>query len=151
METFKNRCGEFLAENSCKFESLKNEFLSSTAIVSLVKTQIQLYLNQLFTLLLPKFTYAQKLKPKIPNQSSSATKSDIVQVLNPTLLDVPIGKVKHTGYGGIVLGTTHIEGISKLLEKVEKELSSRYEVHSLRSTHHRVRIVGMSKCHNETL
>lgn len=148
MESFEKRCTEFMTEITSKFETLKDDL--STAVnnsVNPTQTTPQL-IHQ------PTFAEVSKrmqkivIKPKNSNQSSSATKSDLKQVLNPESLHVPISNVKHTRDGGIILGSNQLDGITYLKETVERELSSKYEVHQLKSAHHQVRIVGMTELYD---
>lgn len=151
MEIFEKRCNEILNEISCKFDSLKNEFLTSTALDNSGNRptiSASQHLHQ------PSYAEVSRrmqkivVKPKDPKQTNSETKSDLRHVLNPASMDVPIGNVKHARDGGIILGSNHSEGIIKLKATVEKELSSRYEVHLLKTAHHQVRVVGVSESYN---
>lgn len=52
--------------------------------------------------------------PKDPRQVSSSTKSDLVQVMNPVDINVQIEKLKYTRDGGVILGCSHLDSISKI-------------------------------------
>lgn len=50
---------------------------------------------------------------------------DLLQVMNPIDVNVQIGNIKQTRDGGVILGCSHPDGISKLKEIADKELSSK--------------------------
>lgn len=51
-----------------------------------------------------------------------------MQILNPTDLDIHIGKAEHTRDGSIILGSLHPDETAKLKNIAEKKLSSKYDV-----------------------
>lgn len=156
LETFDKRCNDFIVEITGKFQSLKNDVVSVTSgkIASFNRCESSTLAASNQPTYAEVSRQMQKIvvKPLNPNQSCSSTKADLLQVMNPANLNAQIGKVKHTRDGGIVLGSSQSDTISHLKEIVEKELSSKYEVHQLKNILPQVRIVGLSACYNnETL
>lgn len=147
LESIDKRCNDMFMEFGNKFESLKNELeqmLIRNGSVSHSSTSIK-----------PSYAQVCKplekivVKPKNPNQIMASTKSDLMQTLNPADLDFHIGKVEHTRDGGIILGCSHSDGIAKLKDIAQKELSSKYDVRVLKSARPQVRIVGMGTCYSD--
>lgn len=151
-DLLEKHCNDLLQEFTAKFDRLKNEFLAeSISKINIVASSAPSIQKQTYAQASSK-PPVQKIivKPKDPNQVSSVTKSDLMQVMNPINLDVQIDNIKHMRDGGVVLGCS--EGISELQKLAEDELSSKYDVYRLKSVHPQIRIVGMSECYdNETL
>lgn len=153
LELLDKRCSEILNEFSAKFDTLKEEVRA----VSLTKS-----VGDPSSLTRPvdfpvKPSYAQisrtmqkiVVKPKDTKQVNSRTKYDLMHAVNPVNSDILIENVKHTRDGGVVLECSEPVALNKLKAIADKELSDKYDIHLLKSSHPHIRIVGMSECYDE--
>lgn len=103
-------------------------------------------------------TYSQKLKqasilikPNDDNQQNSATKSEIMQKINPLDNNIQINAVRHISNGGVIVGCGNYEEAAKFKELAEKELTN-YVVKDIKNVQPRVRVVGLNdKLDEETI
>lgn len=147
------RFNRLLQEFTSKFDDLKNLFLNATiSKITNLFHSVPSYSSA------EKPSYAQLVKRiqkivvkrKDGNQLNSVTNADLMQIIIPATYDFCIGYVKETRDGGIVLGCTG--GVANLKEIVDKKLSSKYDVHLLKSFHLQIHIVGRSESFdNQTL
>lgn len=91
------------------------------------------------------------IMPKADNQTSAATKSDLLQSVNPVDLGVMVSRVKHTRGGGLVVGCSSGDSADKLKREIDTKLADKYTVKSLRPVKPRMKVVGMTERHeNDT-
>lgn len=68
---------------------------------------------------------------------------------NHVILDMEIGNALHIHNGEFTLKCSEPVVVDKLKAIAVKELSSKYDIHHLKSSHTHVRFVSMSECYEE--
>lgn len=134
-----------LQEVTEKFHSLKNEITHSAAkLVSDINAEKEVGIKKTYSAAL-KTEAAIIIKPKDQTQKNSITKSDILSNVNPIDNNINISRVRNVKDGGILVGCSTIEEVSKLRNIAKNKLDQNYDIKDVKNLNPRVRIVGMSE------
>ncbi|KAJ8956142.1 hypothetical protein NQ317_014055 [Molorchus minor] len=141
---FEDKIKILLQDISEKFDSLRNEITQSAAkVICDVNTVKQSEINKSYSSAL-KTEAAIIIKPKNLAQKNVKTKADILNSINPVDNDINISKVKNIKEGGILVGCSSAEEVSKLRSIAKNKLNQNYEIKDVKNLNYRIRIVGMS-------
>lgn len=129
-----------VSEIESKLEKLKDELVVMTAN----KCNQAINNSKSYSSVL-KCEAAVIIKPRAQNQKNSATKADVLTNVNPVDNNINISRVKNTKDGGILIGCSDIEEISKFKNLAINKLNANYEIKDVKNLSPRIRIVGMSE------
>lgn len=128
-------CSSIKSELSCMAKTADN---SAMPLSNAGKACNTLYSTAL------KSKSAVIIKPKDPNQKNAATKSEILQKINPVEEGINISSVKNIKDGGVVIGCSGDRDVQVLKELATTKLTSKYDIKDVPGLLPRIRLVGMS-------
>lgn len=82
------------------------------------------------------------IKPKKVDQKSDETKTYLKDKINP--VDISVNGIRKVARGAIVVECTNKEASEKLIQKLNKDLSDRYEVKETEAKKPRIKVIGLS-------
>lgn len=146
-EVLEKHCIQLFSRFEFQFEELKQEFIKSAKDQLTEISQAKSSKNSQITSYAESVATQQKVivKPKNTEQQNSRTKSDLLLAIDPLKEDVKINSVKHIRDGGLLVGCSKSDSATKLVNAVEKKLSSEYDIHVVKTTSPQLRVVGMSE------
>lgn len=89
------------------------------------------------------------IKPRDEKQSTTVTKSDLLQRVNPVASGVSVSKIKHIKGGGLVIGCNSAESAAKLRKEADDKLAEKYTVKEAKLIRPRLKIVGITEDHDK--
>lgn len=143
---FDEKMSSALSDITVKFSELKSNFDSEiqnrfTSVQSAPITSVTSFAQAVSSSNTKKII----VRPKKTSQSVSATKSEILKQVDPDLNNIEINKIKTLKSGGILVGCPSSTSSLKFEQLLSEKLPDKYDVHQIKSTHPRVRIVGLSE------
>ncbi|KAJ3659460.1 hypothetical protein Zmor_011149 [Zophobas morio] len=90
------------------------------------------------------------IKPKNIIQTTTLTKSDIRDNINPLESQLSFTKIKNTQSGGVLIGFPSKEENDRFKKRATDKLGANYEIHEIKGVQPRIKIVGLSQEYPET-
>ena len=82
-------------------------------------------------------------------QSNAATKSDLLQSVNPVTSSINLAKIKHIRDGGILVSCSSKDAAEKFSKEAKVKLADKYSITEAKTLNPRIRVAGMSEHHDE--